>query len=56
MSEWIGTFWFLGALYLSSVYVQKLIDPWPNWTLILVVPAHQVVIISFTGVIAWMYG
>lgn len=56
MSEWIGTFWFLTAIYLSSIRLQTIIDPWPNWTLLLVIPAHQIAIIGFAGVVAWMYG
>ena len=55
MPEWVGTVWFLMAIMWSSIRLQHIIDPWPNWTLLLVVPAHQVVIWMFAGVVAWMY-
>ena len=55
MPEWVGTVWFLMAIYWSSIRLQKIIDPWPEWTLLLVIPAHQVVIVGFAGVVAWMY-
>lgn len=55
MSEWVGTVWFLMAIYWSSIRLQHIIDPWPKWTLLLAIPAHQVVIWGFAGVVAWMY-
>ncbi len=55
MPEWIGTFWFLTAILLSSIRLQKIIDPWPQWTLAFVVPAHVALIVGFAGVVAWMY-
>ena len=55
MAEWVGTVWFLMAIYWSSIRLQKIIDPWPRWTLLAVIPAHQIVIVGFAGVVAWMY-
>ena len=53
--ELMGTIWFLGMVYLWFYYGQKLIDPWPNWTLYFVVPIQQLGIYGLMGLTVLMF-
>jgi hypothetical protein len=57
MIELLGTVWFLGALYLWSSYHQKIIGPWPQWTVFpLAFPFHWVGVVVIAGVTGRMFG
>jgi len=53
--ELMGTIWFLGSVYLWFYYGQKLIDPWPNWTLAIVVPIQQLGILGLIWLTVLMF-
>ncbi len=55
-SEWIGTVLFLVAIGLTGTKIERMIAPWPQWTVVPTLVVFLTLITIYAAAIAAMYG
>jgi len=57
MMEWLGIIWLLDAVYMWSYYHQRIIAPWPQWTVFpFAYPLHWLGIAIIAGLTGLIFG
>lgn len=56
MRDFAGIVTFLALIYMGAIVLQRLIDPWPQWTLIVALPGWAVIVGLIGGLVGVVFG